>query len=112
MEEKEFKSGSSCSDSTLLTPRESFEKYFKQYMSQIDNVKEEEPKDFTEGDELMDLAEFIKTHEKNINDKEDAIVFMKKVILATVDKIAEYKDKIRVSKEIIEETKEKIIDII
>lgn len=92
----------------------SIEEAFKEYYSEVSkNISLSiELKEESEGDELIDLSKFVKLHEENIKTKEESIELMRALILIIVDKISEYRDRIRCSREIIEETKEKIIDII
>ena len=98
----------------ILDAKEAFVNYMKQFEKNSTTTGSDFDVDMDDdlGDNLMDYSKFIKTHEDNIKGKEEAILFMKEFILACVDKISEYNDKIRVSKLIIENTKDKIVDLI
>jgi len=98
----------------VLDAKEAFVNYMKQFEKNSTTTGSNFDMDMDDdlGDNLMDYSKFIKTHEDNIKVKEEAILFMKEFILACVDKISEYNDKIRVSNKLIKETKEKIIDLI
>lgn len=97
-----------------LDAKEAFINYIRQFEKNSTITGSDFDMDMNDdlGDNLMDYSKFIKTHEDNIKAKEEAILFMKEFILACVDKISEYNDKIRVSNKLIKETKEKIIDLI
>ncbi len=98
----------------VLDAKEAFVNYIKQFEKNYTTTGSDFDVDMNDevGDTLLDYAKFIKTHEDNIEVKKEAILFMKEFMLGLVDKISEYNDKIRVSEELIDEAKEKIIDLV
>lgn len=98
----------------VLDAKEAFVNYMKQFEKNYTTTEDnfDGGMDDGLGDTLLDYAKFIKTHEDNIEVKKEAILIMKEFMLGLVDKISEYNDKIRVSEELIDEAKEKIIDLI
>ena len=98
----------------VLDAKEAFVNYIKQFEENYTTTGSDFNVDMNDeiGDTLLDYAKFIKTHEHNIEVKKKVIFLMKKFMLGLVDKISEYNDKIRVSEELIDEAKEKIIDLV